>query len=159
MQHGFLAGRSTTTNLLCFTQIINQAVAAGDQVDVIETDLAKAFDKVDFLKLLDRLAELGLPGLMLALLRSYLTKRLNYVIFKGCKSTPYVATSGLPQGSNLGPLLFNIFINRFPNQITRYLGIFADDTKIYLTIRCLSDCIILQQNIDNFVHCCHDNLL
>ncbi|XP_044577157.1 uncharacterized protein LOC123260210 [Cotesia glomerata] len=127
-QHGFFCRRST--------------------VDVIQTDFAKAFDKVDTVILIHRLRDLGLPSYLLTLMMSYLTNRLNYVIFNGFRSVPFSSTSGVPQGSNLGPLLFLIFINPLESVISCPFELFADDAKYYTRIRSWTDCLELQSNVD-----------
>ena len=58
-------------------------------------------------------------------------------------------TSGVPQGSVLGPVLFIIFVNDMPDEINSMLWMFADDTKLYRTITSLNDNNILQNDIDS----------
>jgi hypothetical protein len=78
----------------------------------------------------------------------------------GIKSKIFKATSGLPQGSHFGPILFSIFINDLP---TMFSGVecvlFADDLKIYKRINCINDCIILQDNINILQDWCKLNNL
>lgn len=158
-QHGFFCRRSTVTNLVTYTEYINHNINRGDQVDVVQTDFAKAFDKVDTVLLICRLRDLGIPSYLLSLLISYLTNRCNYVIFNGFSSRPFKATSGVPQGSNLGPLLFLIFINSLTNVVSCPIELFADDAKFYLRIHSWSDCVILQENLDSLASWCQLNKL
>lgn len=76
-QHGFVPGRSTVTNLLCYSEFVHEALKNALQVDTFYTNLSKAFDKVNFWILISRLSELGLPEALLALLESYLLNRKN----------------------------------------------------------------------------------
>ncbi|CAD6222076.1 GSCOCG00012985001-RA-CDS, partial [Cotesia congregata] len=143
-QHGFVSKRSTVTNLLPYTQFIYDKITMGEQVDVIETDFSKAFDKVDICLLIRKLKMLNLPEKIINLLTSYLLGRKNIVIFNGYCSREFISTSGVPQGSKLGPLLFLIFINQIGDILPIFLELFADDTKFYMGIKSYSDCQFLQ---------------
>lgn len=134
-------------------------MAEGKQVDVIYTDMSKVFDKLDWLTLLLKLSKLGLPGNILSLIKSYLSNRKNFVFVNGRKSYPFSPTSGVPQRSNLGPLLFNIFINDLPLLLSCYTLMYADDVKLYLAVKSTNDCAFLQRNIDIFTQWCHQNKL
>ena len=108
-QHGFLPDRSTITNLCIFCEHVSNAILNKQQLDVIYTDCAKAFDKVDHGILIRKLKDLGFSGRSLKLLDSYLSGRSQRVKVGNILSFLYFATSGVPQGSNLGPLLFLLF--------------------------------------------------
>lgn len=105
---------------------------SGDQVDVIYTDFEKAFDKVNHLTLLSKLNYFGLSSPLVKLFSSYLHDRVQYVCYGGFSSSEFRAYSGVPQGSNLGPLLFTIFINDISDCIRNceYL-LYADDLKMF----------------------------
>lgn len=109
-QHGFITGRSTNTNLLIFSSYICDSFNDKCQVDAAYTDFSKAFDKVNSI-LLKKMSHLGLHGSLYRWLASYLLNRSQLVTLHGYDSVPFEATSGVPQGSNLGPLLFLAFIN------------------------------------------------
>lgn len=148
-QHGFVSGRSTTTNLAVFTRYCINSFEKGDQVDAVYTDLSKAFDKVPHNVLLFKLSKIGLHSNILNWFKSYLMNRTCVVCIDGVFSDKYVPTSGVPQGSVLGPLLFNLFVNDIASCFinARHL-MYADDLKIFLAVRSLNDIMLLQEDID-----------
>ena len=158
-QHGFLKGKSTTTNLYEFTHFVSQALDKRSQVDVVYTDLSKAFDKVNHCILLRKLDAFGISGNLIKVIKSMLLDRQQYVEYSGYKSKLFSVHSGVAQGSNLGPLLFIMFLNDVVNYIDCKFYIYADDLKIVNIIKDLSDCEKLQQNIDKFTSYCKNNHL
>ena len=157
-QHGFMAGRSVTTNLLDFTSSCISELERKMQVDVIYTDLKAAFDRINHRLLLSKISRLGASPQFVTWLRSYLCQRVMQVKLGSQVSSTFSNESGVPQGSNMGPLLFIIFFN----DAATALGvgcrlIYADDLKIYLTIRCIEDCRRLQSFLDVFVKWCKQN--
>jgi len=150
LQHGFFPNRSITSNLLNFTQYCMSVVDSNAQVDVIYTDFVKAFDKVRNLPLLRKLHYLGFTRKSLSFFASYLHKRKQYVSYEGFLSDEFVAGSGVPQGSNLGPLLFLIFINDITKCVKNsFMLLYADDIKIYKRIDSKSDCYELQNDLNS----------
>jgi hypothetical protein len=150
-QHGFLKNRSTTTQLLHVLSNINNILDKGDQTDVVYFDLSKAFDSVPHNLLLHKLKSFGICGKLLAWLTDYLSNRLQRVTLNGSESDWLPVTSGVPQGSILGPLLFILYINDLPDILSynTLCAIFADDTKIYRHINSHQDHLILQRDINN----------
>lgn len=156
-QHGFMKGRSTVTNLICATQYIAESIDNQIQVDSIYTDFSKAFDRLNHSKLLCKLDKFGISDGLLQFLESYLTNRVQFVSYNGYKSVEYQATSGVPQGSILGPLLFNIFINDISDNLDVYFLIYADDVKMLHRINDSTDCEQLQNNLSKLSAWCNEN--
>lgn len=157
-QHGFTKGRSTSTNLATFVEVIIGRVDSSAQVDVIYTDFSKAFDKVSHSVLVEKLTMYGFGGTMLQWLASYLRNRYFYVVVNGFASAIYNITSGVPQGSHLGPILFNVFINDLPGVFkfsTPFL--YADDLKLVKVINSMTDCKLLQNDLNNLSIWCKSN--
>ena len=105
-------------------------------VDVIYFDLAKAFDSIPHIHLLTKLESCGLTEKLLGWLRSYLVDRRQKVVVNGHSSTWCEVSSGVPQGSVLGPLQFNIYI---AFQVNSTILQFADDLKMFLVIHDVTD--------------------
>lgn len=153
-QHGFVKGRSTTSNLLSFQSHILEAFSNSLQIDAIYTDFSKAFDRVSHTHLIAKLRAYGVGGTLLCWLESYLRDRLLQVRVAGSLSQPFPAVSGVPQGSLLGPFLFNIFINDLVQHVGSNVLLFADDAKIFKEITSIGDCESLQSSIGLLTEWC-----
>ncbi|CAB4028943.1 Hypothetical predicted protein [Paramuricea clavata] len=151
LQHGFLRKRSCITQLLSVFHNIGQNLDNNTQSDVLYLDLAKAFDSVDHQILVEKLKCYGVAGRLLDWFTDYLNGRTQRVVIDGAVSQWVPVTSGVPQGSILGPLLFVIFINDLPEIIPNgtNTALFADDTKLHRNISSLTDCEGLQQALSN----------
>ena len=158
-QHGFIKGRSTVTNLVTMTQFLCESLDDQRQVDVVYTDFSKAFDKIDHNLLLQKLETFGMSDSLILLLRSYLENRYLFVKMNGFESKLFKQETGVPQGSVLGPLLFNLFINDLPEVIDVPALLFADDLKIYSIINSNEDSQHLQNCIDEVHNWCSNNNL
>lgn len=133
-QHGFLHKRSTYTNLLESVCDWSDALNRKHSVDVIYIDFQKAFDTVSHPKLILKLESYGITGHLLDWLRAFLTNRTQAVKVLSCISEKINVTSGVPQGSVLGPTLFLIYINDLHDIVSDLnitVKLFADDAKIY----------------------------
>ena len=139
---------------------ISSSLDKRGQLDVIYTDFSKAFDKVNHHLLLRKLAGIGFSCNLSDLIASYLEGRSNFVMINGYKSDLYKTTSGVPQGSTLGPLLFAVYINDVVESIKHSeLLLFADDVKIFRQITSFNDCVLLQQDLDGMYNWSEDNNL
>ena len=130
-QHGFRSGFSCVTQLLEAIDDWTKFLDNGKQVDMIYFDFKKAFDTVPHKRLAGKLHSYGIRGNILNWLENFLHKRKQRVILDGQTSEWTDVTSGIPQGSVLGPILFLIYINDFPDIVQSFIKLFADDTKIY----------------------------
>lgn len=150
-QHGFTSKRSTVTNLLCYQHDIIQSFQTRSAVHSVYTDVAKAFDRVDTDFLLLKLKSYGIGESFLTWLSSYFSGRTQTVRVGDSLSQPIQVTSGVGQGSHIGPLLFSLFFNDLPRVIQHSsVLLFADDVKLYRTINSITDCHLLQNDISFF---------
>ena len=149
-QHGFRSGRSVLSNLINHVDNLTSLVDSGIQVDVLYLDFAKAFDVIPHRRLLAKCKGLGIDGKILAWIERWLVGRRQRVIINGKSSAWQEVSSGVPQGSILGPLLFLVFINDIDNVINGkgVISKFADDTKVLVPIRNEEDAIEMQ----NIIH-------
>lgn len=154
-QHGFLPGRSCQSNLGVYSHYLSTFVDSGGQVDSIYFDFRKAFDRVDHVLLLNKLESFGVTGPLLSWVASYLQNRTQLVRIRGAVSREIAVTSGVPQGSHLGPILFLAFINDLANTFTNcHFLFYADDLKIFKNITCSHDCSLLQLEINKISEWC-----
>jgi len=159
-QHGFLRARSVVTNLVPFAQYLHDQMDVSGQVDTVYTDFSKAFDKINHDILLDKLQTLGIHGNLLRWLKSYISKRLQAVVVNSVRSDWAHVSSGVAQGSNLGPLLFLLFINDINSCFSHCkFALYADDLKIYSKINTDNDCRLLQKDLNTFYNYCSENKL
>ena len=127
------------------------AVDQGYGIDVAYLEFSKAFDSVPHQRLLQKLASYGFSGQLLCWLEEFLSDCCQRVILNGSFSNWCPVTSGVPQGSVLGPLLFTLYINDIPKHdiVCTDLSFFADSSKVYTVIRTLEDSHRLQADLDN----------
>ena len=131
-QWGFRKNHSTEGLLLHLTDTWKWALDNNLKVGVLFIDFRKAFDSVNHTILLQKLKAVGISGNLLSWMGSYLLNRDQFVQVNEVKSDTSSIKFGVPQGSILGPKLFSLYVNDFPESVTSgELYMFADDTTIF----------------------------
>ena len=147
-QHGFRKGRSCETQLSALVDDIQKILDNRSQVDLIITDFRKAFDVVPHQRLLAKLHHVGIRNSIYSWLTNFLTKRQQKVVLEGESSEEARVRSGVPQGTVLGPLLFLVYINDLPTNLTSSVRLFADDCMLYREIHNTEDSALLQEDVN-----------
>ena len=139
MQSGYRKHHSTETVLIKLFNDVGCALDEGRNAMLILLDLSSAFDMIDHELLIERLqVRFGITGNALIWLKSYLSQRHTTVSINGFHSISRTVLRGVPQGSVLGPLLFNLFISPIEDIIHDHqlsVLLYADDTQLYISIK------------------------
>ena len=147
-QHGFRKERSCETQLITFVDELAKNLCDGNEIDIAVMDFSKAFDVVPHRRLLYKLNHYGIRDNTLSWIDSFLSNRSQRVVVDGESSETAPVTSGVPQGSVLGPILFLTFINDMPDCVQSRCRLFADDSIIYRSVNGDDDAAILQRDLD-----------
>lgn len=131
-QHGFIKGRSTLATHLIYANDLSKALDSGLCVDCAYFDFSKAFDSVRHDHLVHKLSKIEISGSIFNWIINYLQNRSQIVNVSGVFSTSRQVSSGVIQGSVLGPVLFTLFINDIDEHIVNSVILkYADDIRIY----------------------------
>lgn len=145
---------------MLYEKSLSEALEGGGSVDSIYADLSKAFNRANHTLLIDKLSAYGVGGSLLCWLSSYLTERQQIVKVKSYYSRVFTASSTVPQGGHLAPLLFNLFIN---DVVTCFhhskVLLYADDIKIFRIVDSPNASEEVQDDILRFEEWCHRNML
>ena len=127
-QYGFQAGKLTSHAILDVLTTAYEHINNDEYTGLILLDFKKAFDTVSHSILLYRLEHYRIRGVANKLLKLFLSDRSQFVSHHNSSSNTLINRFGVPQGSNLGPLLFLIYINAIPHALNSNPRLFADDT-------------------------------
>ena len=148
-QHGFRKTRSCESQLIATVHDLAKGLDQRQQIDAIALDFSKAFDKVPHQRLAAKLKYHGVRGKTLRWIECFLRGRIQQVVVEGEQSAPAPVTSGVPQGTVLGPLLFLVYINDLPQSVTSTSRLFADDCLLYRNVNNTADSDALQKDLES----------
>jgi hypothetical protein len=132
--YGFIEGRSSALQLLEVIDKWSEALDEGLDIDCIYTDFKKVFDKVPHKRLIKKIENYGIANPILSWIEDFLSRRYQRVSIEGEISNRMEDTSCIPQGSVLGPLLFELYITDLPDAVESEAYLFADDTRMFRLI-------------------------
>ena len=147
-QHGVRKGFSTETHLISVLVDWLSLLDKQTRTDVLLIDFSKAFDSVPHQRLLLKLNYSGITGNSLSWIENFLLDRTQCVQVSGTRSSRISVTSGVPQGTVLGPLLFLIYINDIVHSLNSKIKLFTDDAVLYSEVSNAHDVSLFQQDLD-----------
>ena len=151
-QYGFVPGKSCESQLLSCMNLWTEHLEEGHPVDVIYTDFRKAFDAVPHQRLLKKLGAYGLGSKVVKWLEGFLCGRKQCVSVNGVMSAWVDVTSGIPQGTVLGPVCFLLYINDLPEVLkSSSIRMFADDAKVFCPVSTIEQSDNLQRDLDSIL--------
>ena len=147
-QHGFRKGFSTETQLISVLDDWLSSLDKRIRTAVLLIDFSKAFDSVPHQRLILKLNYYGITGNSLSWIKNFLLDRTQCVQVSGTRSSWISVTSGVPQGTVLGPLLFLIYINDIVHNLNSKIKLFADDAVLYSEVSSVHNVNLFQQDLD-----------
>ena len=150
-QHGFRAKHSCETQLINMIEDLANGLDHQQQLDLLIRDFSKAFDLVGHQRLLHKLHYYGIRNTTLTWISGWLTGRTQKLVVDGESSGEAAVTSGVPQGTVFGPLIFILYINDIDNETSSSIRLFADDCLLYRTVSCIRDASELQRDLKQVV--------
>ena len=147
-QQGLRRNRSCITQLRLTMEHWPKLIEQGNNVDTINLDFLKAFDTVQHQHLIAKMKKYHFSNCTIIMISSFLTSRNQRVVVNRVPSSWCKVVSGMPQRSELGQVVFLIFIADLPIYAERFLKLLADDTKLYFTANSPTDCNLIQHDID-----------
>jgi hypothetical protein len=149
-QHGFRKHYSCSTQLITVIHDIIRSLDNGQTVHAAVLDFSKAFDVVPHSQLISKMIYYNVDSRIVRWTANFLSNRFQYVKVGDSKSDLIHVTSGVPQGSVLGPVLFLLFINDIVDPVEYCtIRLFADDTLMYLPVESQDDVVKFQKDLDN----------
>ena len=129
-QYAFRSSQSTADLLTVVSDRIARAFNRFGATRAVALDIFKAFDRVWHAGLLHKLKSYGISGQIFGLISSFHSNRRLQVVLDGKSSQEYPVNDAVPQGSILGPTLFQLYINDLPDDVICNIAIYADDTTL-----------------------------
>ena len=145
-RHGFCRGQSCETKIALSVNDLAKVLYRQSQADVVIMDLSKIFDLVPHQRLLSKLCHFGITGKLHNWIQIFLTMRTQQVVLEGVSSSSITVTSGVPQGTVLGPIHFILYLNDLPEGISSQVRLLADDCILCQEINAINDCQDIQKD-------------
>lgn len=161
-QYGFTKLKSVASQMIETLDDWSNALDNKMSIDVVYFDIRKAFDNINHARLIQKLYNVGVRGKILDWIKDFLADRTFNVSIENAVSDRYTLNRGVPQGSVLGPLLFNFYIADILDSVSYVddvtIKFFADDLKVYIMYKPKAALpLVLQQFINDFHHWCVEN--
>ena len=154
-QHGFRRHLSCESQLILLYQDATASIDKKKSLDLVFIDFSKAFDRVPHNLLIRKLETYNLDRNVLGWIKAFLSHRTQRVMVGNSYSDEISVTSGVPQGSVLGPILFLLYINDLPDTIDCQIRLYADDVVLYTEVVSNEEFSYqLQTNIDRLSQWC-----
>ena len=163
LQLGIRKSHSSTSCLMKLKDDVVNAMNKGEITISVFADYSKAFDTIDFKRLLRKLTNLNIDKFFLNWIANYLSDHQQYVQIDNKKSSMLTVGFGVPQGSILGPVIFNLYVSDLSEQVKYSKTLqYANDTKVYIHSKpneLEAKSIVLSRDIENIRNWSHNSNL